>query len=372
MHRAARRRATARTRCRTSTWSSARTTSSHLPALLESRRAERRRVGRGARRRDEFTSDLPTEREHPWHAWVPITVGCDNFCCVLRRALRARARAFARASRTSSPSARALASEGVLEVTLLGQNVNSYGRDLLRRAALRRACCAPWPRPASSASGSPRATRRTSRRRRSRRWPRRPQVCQSLHLPVQSGSNRILAAMNRVYTREHYLGLVERLYAAMPGPRAVDRHHRRLPRRDRGGLRGDARRRRAAPATTRPSRSSTRRERARPRRHAERTGCLATVAQARFDRLVELVPALGAREEPRSSSAPCSACSSRAPASVTRRCSRGAPTATRSSTSPVPAGRRRPRLRRAVRRRAHRRRRRRGFSSVSSPTNPVR
>ena len=77
----------------------------------------------------DFASDLPTEREHPWHAWVPITVGCDNFCtyCIVPY-VRGRER---------SPTARGhrreverLVADGVLEVTLLGQNVNSYGRDL--------------------------------------------------------------------------------------------------------------------------------------------------------------------------------------------------------------------------------------------------
>ena len=66
------------------------------------------------------------------------------------------------------------------------------------------------------------------------------QVCEHVHLPVQSGSDRILAAMNRRYDRAAYLDLVGRLRRSVPGPGAHHRPHRRLPRRDRGGLPADA------------------------------------------------------------------------------------------------------------------------------------
>jgi tRNA-2-methylthio-N6-dimethylallyladenosine synthase len=108
-----------------------------------------------------------------------------------------------------------LVAEGVLEITLLGQNVNSYGRDLYgepRFPEVLRAVAQTGVQRIRFATSHPKdlseATIRT--------MTETPQVAKALHLPVQSGSNRVLAAMNRVYTRERYLGLVERLYEAMP------------------------------------------------------------------------------------------------------------------------------------------------------------
>lgn len=162
----------------------------------------------------DFTSELPSEREHPWHAWVPIAVGCNNFCtyCIVPYVRgRERSRPFddivAEVSR--------LVAEGVVEVTLLGQNVNSYGRDLYGRprfAELLRAVAATgvgWVRfttshPKDLSDETIEAMAST------------PEVCRHLHLPVQSGSDRVLAAMNRRYTQTSYLELVGRLYAAMP------------------------------------------------------------------------------------------------------------------------------------------------------------
>jgi tRNA-2-methylthio-N6-dimethylallyladenosine synthase len=162
----------------------------------------------------DFASDLPTEREHPWHAWVPITVGCDNFCsyCVVPLV---RGRERSRAREDVLAEIERLGAEGVLEVTLLGQNVNSYGRDLYGE-----------PRFADlladvAATGMPRIRFTTSHPKdlsdaTVRAMAAHENVCRYLHLPVQSGSDRVLKAMNRHYTQAGYLALVERLYAAMP------------------------------------------------------------------------------------------------------------------------------------------------------------
>jgi tRNA-2-methylthio-N6-dimethylallyladenosine synthase len=162
----------------------------------------------------DFTSDLPTLREHPWHAWVPIAVGCDNFCtyCIVPYV---RGREQSRAFEDVVAECERLAAEGVVEVTLLGQNVNSYGRDLYgapRFADLLRAV---------AASGIQRVRFTTSHPKdlsdeTIAAMAETPQVCRHLHLPVQSGSDRVLNAMNRHYTAESYLHLVDRLYAAMP------------------------------------------------------------------------------------------------------------------------------------------------------------
>ncbi len=162
----------------------------------------------------DFTSDLPSLREHPWHAWVPIAVGCDNFCtyCIVPSV---RGRERSRALEDVLAEVRRLASEGVVEVTLLGQNVNSYGRDLYgvpRFAELLRSVADTGVQRVRFTTSHPKDLSDET----IRAIAESPPVCRHLHLPVQSGSDRILAAMNRHYTRESYLRLVDRLYEAMP------------------------------------------------------------------------------------------------------------------------------------------------------------
>jgi tRNA-2-methylthio-N6-dimethylallyladenosine synthase len=157
-------------------------------------------------------TSLPSHREHHWHGWLPIMVGCDNFCsyCVVP---------FVRGRQRSRPfeeviaDVQRLVADGVREITLLGQNVNSYGRDLYgepRFAEMLRAV---------GNSGIARLRFATSHPRdlsgeTIAAFAETPAVMPQLHLPVQSGSNAILAAMNRRYTAEHYLGLVDAVRTA--------------------------------------------------------------------------------------------------------------------------------------------------------------
>ena len=187
----------------------------HLPALLDSAARSKKSVVEVLDSSNEFTSDLPTEREHPWHAWVPIAVGCNNFCsyCIVPYV---RGRERSRAFDDITAECERLVADGVLEITLLGQNVNSYGRDLYgvpRFAEMLRAVAETGVRRIRFATSHPKDLSAET----IAAMADTPQVCKSLHLPVQSGSNRILSAMNRVYTREDYLELVDRLYGAMPG-----------------------------------------------------------------------------------------------------------------------------------------------------------
>jgi tRNA-2-methylthio-N6-dimethylallyladenosine synthase len=162
----------------------------------------------------DFTSDLPTRREQPWHAWVPVAVGCDNFCtyCIVPHV---RGRERSRAFDDVVAECERLAADGVVEVTLLGQNVNSYGRDLYgqpRFAELLRSVAGTGLERVRFTTSHPKDLSDET----IAAMAETPQVCRHLHLPVQSGSDRVLRAMNRHYTADSYLALVERLYAAMP------------------------------------------------------------------------------------------------------------------------------------------------------------
>ncbi len=159
---------------------------------------------------------IPTARADKLKAWVSIMYGCNNFCtyCVVPY-LRGRERS--RHPDDIVQEVRGLAHDGYKEITLLGQNVNSYGKGLQDRVhfpeLLKRI---------DGISGIERIRFVTSH-------PRDlsddlitalrdlPKVCESLHLPVQSGSNHILEAMNRHYTREDYLDKISRLRQAVPG-----------------------------------------------------------------------------------------------------------------------------------------------------------
>jgi tRNA-2-methylthio-N6-dimethylallyladenosine synthase len=187
----------------------------NLPALLSAAADQRRPMVEVIESSEgDFASDLPTEREHRWHAWVPITVGCDNFCtyCIVPYV---RGRERSRPLEGVLAEVRRLMDDGVVEITLLGQNVNSYGRDLYgepRFAELIEAV---------ADTGIPRIRFTTSHPKdlsdeTIAAMASHANVCRYLHLPVQSGSDEVLARMNRHYTQASYLALVGRLYAAMP------------------------------------------------------------------------------------------------------------------------------------------------------------
>ncbi len=169
-----------------------------------------------------FPSVLPARRETSYRAWLTIQIGCDNSCafCIVPAV---RGPEVSRPFADIVNEARALAAGGVTEVTLLGQNVNSYGRDLTL-AARRHGDASTRVRPLFAdllrAVGNVPGIRRV---RFTSPHPKdlRPEtvmamaetaaVCEQLHLPLQAGSDRVLAAMHRGYTAERYL---ERLAAA--------------------------------------------------------------------------------------------------------------------------------------------------------------
>ena len=160
-------------------------------------------------------ADLPAHRAKSWHAWLPIMKGCDNFCtyCIVPHV---RGRESSRPIEALSFELGKLAAQGVQEVTLLGQNVNSYGRDLYgapRFAELLHMageCGIPRVRFVTSHPKdlSPETIEAIAAHET---------IMPQLHLPVQSGSDAVLKKMNRGYTAQRYLELVEDLRAAVPG-----------------------------------------------------------------------------------------------------------------------------------------------------------
>jgi tRNA-2-methylthio-N6-dimethylallyladenosine synthase len=164
-----------------------------------------------------FAATLPMHRERPFQAWVQVSMGCNSKCayCIVPSV---RGRETSRRPGEIVAEVTRLAGEGVREITLLGQNVNSWGRDLLpdlrtEFGELLRAC--------DAVDGVERI-RFTSPHPKDFRRPvieamaESAAVCEHVHLPLQSGSARILKAMRRTYTPERYLRLVAELRDAIP------------------------------------------------------------------------------------------------------------------------------------------------------------
>ncbi|WP_235192422.1 tRNA (N6-isopentenyl adenosine(37)-C2)-methylthiotransferase MiaB [Mycobacterium asiaticum] len=192
-----------------------------LPTLLERARHNNAAQIEIAEALQEFPSSLPSARESAYAAWVSISVGCNNSCtfCIVPSL---RGKEVDRSPDDVLTEVRSLVEAGVLEITLLGQNVNAYGvsfadpaipRNRGAFAELLRACGGidglervrfTSPHPAEFTDDVIEAMAET------------PNVCPALHMPLQSGSDRILRAMRRSYRAERYLGIIERVRAAMP------------------------------------------------------------------------------------------------------------------------------------------------------------
>ena len=164
-----------------------------------------------------FAGDLPAHRERRFQAWVQISMGCNSVCsyCIVPAV---RGREQSRRPGEIVGEVAQLAADGVREVTLLGQNVNSWGRDLLPGL---RTEFGELLRAVDSVPGIERI-RFTSPHPKDFREPviralaECEAVCEHPHLPLQSGSTRVLKRMRRTYGRERYLALVERMRAAVP------------------------------------------------------------------------------------------------------------------------------------------------------------
>jgi tRNA-2-methylthio-N6-dimethylallyladenosine synthase len=186
-----------------------------LPVLLDRARHNRRAEVEILESLETFPSTLPARRDSAYAGWVSISVGCNNTCtfCIVP-SLRGREKD--RRPGDVLAEVQALAAEGVLEVTLLGQNVNSYGVEFGDRYAfgkLLRACGGVGglervrftsPHPKDFTSDVIAAMAET------------PNVCHQLHMPLQSGSDDLLRRMRRSYRSTRYLAILDEVRAAMP------------------------------------------------------------------------------------------------------------------------------------------------------------
>jgi len=184
-----------------------------LPRLL--RGAEDGPVFEIVEQTQTFPSALPSRRGSPWHGWVSISIGCNNSCtfCIVPAV---RGREASRRLGDVVGEVELLVADGVVEVTLLGQNVNSYGRDLDGTPMFARLLreldeidglervrfTSPHPKDFRDDTIAAMAECRT--------------VCEHIHLPVQSGSDSVLRRMKRAYNRDRYLEKVRTARRAMP------------------------------------------------------------------------------------------------------------------------------------------------------------
>ncbi len=186
-----------------------------LPALLERARHNNRAEVELLEALETFPSTLPTRRESAYSGWVSISVGCNNTCtfCIVPSL---RGKEQDRSPQEILAEVRALVDQGVVEITLLGQNVNTYGVEFGDRFAfgkLLRACGTidglervrfTSPHPAAFTDDVVDAMAETAN------------VMPSLHMPLQSGSDRILAAMRRSYRAERFLSIVDGVRRRIP------------------------------------------------------------------------------------------------------------------------------------------------------------
>ncbi|MHB8840464.1 MAG: tRNA (N6-isopentenyl adenosine(37)-C2)-methylthiotransferase MiaB [Candidatus Aquicultor sp.] len=188
----------------------------NLGHMIESVEQGRESICEIADKIDVMPTTMPSLREEAHHAWIPIIIGCNNFCsyCIVPYT---RGREASRTLEDIHAEVEHLVSDGVIEITLLGQNVNSYGRDLYGNSAF-----AQLLTDLNEITGLRRIKFMTSH-------PKDltddiidaiadgDKICEHIHLPVQAGSNAILKAMNRKYTKENYLETVDKIYKAIPG-----------------------------------------------------------------------------------------------------------------------------------------------------------
>lgn len=186
-----------------------------LPELMNTRMESGDTIYDIWQEQEEIVEDLPSIRHFPYKAAVNIMFGCNNFCtyCIVPYV---RGRERSREAEDIIAEVKKLAADGVKEIMLLGQNVNSYGKNLSKPVSF-----AKLLRMVNDVEGIERIRFMTSHPKDLsdeliEAMKDCPKVCKSLHLPVQAGSSEILRRMNRNYTKESYLETVRKIKEAMP------------------------------------------------------------------------------------------------------------------------------------------------------------
>ena len=187
-----------------------------LPAMLAERFRKGRRYLEEPRTRNAVVEDLPIRRDSGFRAWLPIMYGCDNFCtyCIVPYV---RGRERSREPDAILAEFRSLVQAGYKEITLLGQNVNSYGKGLENPIdfadLLDLLCRVPGDYQIRFMTSHP----KDASRKLIDTIAAQPKVCKHIHLPVQCGSDRMLKLMNRHYTVAQYRQLIDYARARIPG-----------------------------------------------------------------------------------------------------------------------------------------------------------
>ena len=187
-----------------------------LPAMLAERFRKGRRYLEEPRTRNAVVEDLPIRRDSGFRAWLPIMYGCDNFCtyCIVPYV---RGRERSREPDAILAEFRSLVQAGYKEITLLGQNVNSYGKGLENPIdfadLLDLLCRVPGDYQIRFMTSHP----KDASRKLIDTIAAQPKVCKHIHLPVQCGSDRLLKLMNRHYTVAQYRQLIDYARARIPG-----------------------------------------------------------------------------------------------------------------------------------------------------------
>ena len=186
-----------------------------FPELLLKVLTDRKRVIDVRDRTEVFPEHLPVVRKYPFKSGVNIMYGCNNFCtyCIVPYV---RGREVSRTPEEILAEVKRLADDGVIEVMLLGQNVNSYGKTLEHPMSfaelLLRVCEVPGIERVRFMTSHPKDLSDEL----IEAMAKNEKICPHLHLPVQAGSSRLLKRMNRHYDREHYMELVRKLRERMP------------------------------------------------------------------------------------------------------------------------------------------------------------
>ena len=187
-----------------------------LPQLLAQKLRTHKRVLLQPTQRPVIVENIPIRRESEFRAWLPIMYGCDNFCtyCIVPYV---RGREKSRRPEDILAEFRGLVQAGYKEITLLGQNVNSYGKGLEEQIdfsdLLNLLCSVPGDYHIRFMTSHP----KDASHKLIDTIAAQPKLCKHLHLPVQCGSDRVLAQMNRRYTVEQYMELIEYARSRVPG-----------------------------------------------------------------------------------------------------------------------------------------------------------